>query len=390
MLRTYCPKDKLYNLLEFTGEISEISGMVKLVYVQMGKHACDHDFTFVGQERLARLCSCSVRSVQRYIKAIEGKGLLRVKQEGKFKRYYFVIPDTYLALAVKCGIIGDKLSREISANQQNTAANASENSNIGTTHDNLSAINKNKSNTNTPLTPRSEGTSDRSPRSRNSGGGDSSNSSLEKTQKIQKDSARIQSDFTALSEAYPKHPDFQKEFREAFGVFRRMYDELPLIGELLACIEHEKRHNDKWQRNDGRWVTHLKNWLKDKQYQDALDFLAVAEAQRVQRDQRLAAAAEASRCAAPLPASSKPNQDSSKENTPEIPFVEAEFERCHELWSVPSDRFAKITARGMWNAQLRRGLIPTFADARNSAGRFASCIEWLKAFGSNQMALCGA
>ena len=55
----------------------------KMTYAMLLSYAWDNDFCFPGQERLAADIGVSDRSVRSYLKELETKGLLSIKQQGQ-------------------------------------------------------------------------------------------------------------------------------------------------------------------------------------------------------------------------------------------------------------------------------------------------------------------
>jgi biotin operon repressor len=62
---------------------SEVSPTAKLTYAMLLSYAWQNDYCFPGQERLATDIGVSDRSVRTYLKELETKGLLSIKQQGQ-------------------------------------------------------------------------------------------------------------------------------------------------------------------------------------------------------------------------------------------------------------------------------------------------------------------
>lgn len=375
-METYKPKGKLYQLLAFISAIEAVPGFSKLVFLNLAKHACDNDFTFIGQKTLARLCGSSVRSVQRAIAQLEKLGLIRMERMGRRKNYYLLVPEdpAMLTLAHKHGVpvAGDiqsypdteslpEVIHDNLSSMENPAVETHDNLSpvraeitdvpdnfADMKHDNLSGINKNFENKiNTPpLSPAGA-----EPHQTEHGGGDVVSSSLE-------------NDFARLFASYPcKH-----EAREAFAVFAKLQRSasLPPLDELLRLIDYEQRHNAKWKRG---YASYLKNWLSKGEYKEAQQFIQL-ENQRQHKAAQLMASmlhvTARSAGHAELPPVAAP-----------LPFDQAEFESAAALWGIKSNKIATIAARGMWISKLNQGLKPTFQAAQAALGKFQSIMAWL-------------
>lgn len=81
---------------------SKLSPAAKLTYAMLLSYAWQNDFCFPGQERLAADIGVSDRSVRTYLKELEAKGLLKIKQQGLQKPNLY-----YLDLKAKLLISGD-------------------------------------------------------------------------------------------------------------------------------------------------------------------------------------------------------------------------------------------------------------------------------------------
>ena len=64
---------------------AELSPSAKLTYAMLLSYAWQNDYCFPGQERLATDIGVSDRSVRTYLKELETKGLLTIKQQGQGK-----------------------------------------------------------------------------------------------------------------------------------------------------------------------------------------------------------------------------------------------------------------------------------------------------------------
>ena len=64
---------------------TQISPAAKLTYTMLLSYAWQNDYCFPGQERLAKDIGVSDRSVRTYLKELEQKGLLTIKQQGQGK-----------------------------------------------------------------------------------------------------------------------------------------------------------------------------------------------------------------------------------------------------------------------------------------------------------------
>ena len=62
---------------------SQLSPAAKLTYAMLLSYAWQNDYCFPGQERLASDIGVTDRSVRTYLKELETKGLLSIKQQGQ-------------------------------------------------------------------------------------------------------------------------------------------------------------------------------------------------------------------------------------------------------------------------------------------------------------------
>lgn len=375
---TYTPNGRVNEIMIFTNELKNISGYEKYIYVNLARHAYKKDFCFVGQQTLARISSSSLRTVQRCLSKLESVGLIRIELHGRQKRYYLTIPSEFKELAAKYGLISSTPNKELepAPGEQaepdtpvlhNTNSGICDNlspvgreslpehDNFSVTHDNLSPINKDQENyNNSPLPPqkiRPGGFY----KKRFGGAGSFIPADLK---------SRIAEDFKTLQAAYPR----QEDMREALDVFIFEHSSLPPIGELVSLIEYEKSHNEQWQRQNGRYVPYLKNWLKFRQF-EAVQVFIQAEAER----RALVAVADPALCSDAVPGE-QPEQPLG----PEQPFIEADFEACAGLWGLSGA--VRSAARAYWQNILLLGILPKLENALATRARFDSMAAWLKHF----------
>lgn len=62
---------------------SSLTPAAKMTYAMLLSYAWQNDYCFPGQERLAKDIGVSDRSVRTYLKELEEKGLLTIKQQGQ-------------------------------------------------------------------------------------------------------------------------------------------------------------------------------------------------------------------------------------------------------------------------------------------------------------------
>jgi DNA-binding transcriptional ArsR family regulator len=63
----------------------DLTPAAKMTYAMLLSYAWQNDFCFPGQERLANDIGVSDRSVRTYLKELEEKGLLSIRQQGQGK-----------------------------------------------------------------------------------------------------------------------------------------------------------------------------------------------------------------------------------------------------------------------------------------------------------------
>ena len=230
-METFAPSGNIHGpiLPQFILE-TPISFGAKIMYTLLCNYASDSDHCWPSQAKLAARLSCSISSVKKYLAELVGLKLISVeRRQNRSSLYYMMLPDALKGKESKCA----------SEQPINDHAQAK----IGY----VNTLTKQKENTTPPLPPAPAARS-LPPASRPMGGGGS-----------------FFQDFEKLCAAYPK--------KEALGFARTVFQKLwrsgllPASDILLASIEKSKAtHN--WQRENGRFIPQLSNWLRGQRWLD--------------------------------------------------------------------------------------------------------------------------
>jgi len=72
--------------------------------------------------------------------------------------------------------------------------------------------------------------------------------------------------YVELYKAYPRKERFEK----GLAVFRCLtrWKALPKTAELIKAVKRSLAGNPSWQREDGRYIPQVHNWLKEKRWMD--------------------------------------------------------------------------------------------------------------------------
>lgn len=328
----------------------------KYIYTTLALFTFGTDHTFVSQEKIAKACGCSLRTVQRAITRLQTHGFLLTATDGRLRKYYFTLPEQYREQYHTQFSTYDNLTHIEKTETAIPAKIAQIEAKIPaklSTYDKLSPVFKKEfKNINTPpYTPPAPAISAGDELAKR-GGGEIYN--LEQKEKML-------ADFEQLCAVYPRKDDLP----QAFSTFKRMYADLPPVADLLRYIDYEKTTNSQWMRDSGRWVPFLKNWLVGKQYQAVADILSISSSWQNSEQK-------------PVTPKIKAPEPEEFDHSVGLEFDHAEFKQCIlSNWKF-SNRLDEIAVRGVWIALLRSSIKPTKQAATQAAKTFEKPIEWLR------------
>ena len=220
------------------------------MYALLCNYASDNDRCWPSQAKLAARLSCSVSSVKKYLAELVGIKLVHVRREQYRSSVYYMLEPAALK----------SVSQEANPACRQ-ADSACPQPKVGY----INTLNKLREIQNPPLPPVRSALPDfaASPLPSVSGGGGVSVSNFEK-----------------VWELYPK--------KEAKGLARSAWLRLQREGLLppLSRIESSIRHfmtSETWQREQGRFVPQMSNWLKGQRWLDDDVMAAANEAEARQR-----------------------------------------------------------------------------------------------------------
>ena len=258
-MQTFAPRGRIHGpiLPQFVLETS-VSFGAKIMYALLCNYASENDHCWPSQATLAVRLSCSVSSVKKYLAELAGAQLISVRREQYRSSVYYMLQPTTLKTVRHEAAKSDPQGTNPVC-RQSDAACAQPNSGY------INTLNKQREIQNPPLPPVRSALPDfaASPLPSVSGGGGVS-----------------VSDFEKVWELYPK--------KEAKGLARSAWLRLQREGLLppLSRIESSIRHFmtlETWQREQGRFVPQMSNWLRGQRWLDASVMAAAKETETAQR-----------------------------------------------------------------------------------------------------------
>lgn len=303
------------------------------MYALLCNYASDSDRCWPSQARLATRLSCSVSSVKKYLAELVGINLIQVRREHYRSSVYYLLQPAALK----------SVSQEAkpACRQPDSACPEPKAGYINT-------LNKQREIQNPPLPPVRSALPEvtASPRPAVLGGGGVS-----------------VSDFEKAWELYPK--------KEAKGFAHSAWLRLQREGLLppLPRIESTIRHfmaTDSWQREQGRFVPQMSNWLKAQRWLDDAVTAAINEAEARQQ----------SAAAVQLVLQKEEASDAARAREREA--LRPRFEAFAEKFQLPADHRLRPMAFGLWMHLHNTHRAPTPSDvpADNQLG----IGEFLQAF----------
>ena len=232
---TFAPKGNIHGpiLPEFVLKKSITAG-AKLLYTILCNYAAEKDHCWPSQARLAERLSCSVSSIKNYLAELVREKLITVRKEQyRSSVYYMIRPENLTA--------GRKTH---SAPQQAKVVRKGPNSGY------LNNFRKQEKEKTPPLPPIEQMPVKPAPTVNTPAAGRVSFSLP---------------DFESIWELYPKKE--AKGFARVAWVKLQRCGQLPPLQTIRSCIEQSITSED-WQREHGRYVPQLSNWLRGHRWLD--------------------------------------------------------------------------------------------------------------------------
>lgn len=250
-METFAPKGNIHGpiLPQFVLRKSITFG-AKTMYAILCDYAADKDHCWPSQATLAKRLSCSISSVKNYLAELVREKLIFIRREQyRSSVYYLLRPEEM-----------------VKTQETNFANKQSESGCNEATSGYLTTLNKQRKEENSPSSPHAPGETASVPVRRTSNapaaGGVSS-----------------LPDFENIWAMYPK--------KEAKGFARMAWlklsrsGQLPSLPELHAAIRRFAA-SEGWQREQGRFVPQMGNWLRGQRWLDPLPLAEQAEATQKQ------------------------------------------------------------------------------------------------------------
>lgn len=237
-----------------------ITAGAKLLYGILCSAANDKDHCWLGLQTMADKLACSISSVKRHLSELKNSGLIAIRHRHGHSSFFTLLPppaemrelpDSEQEVPTNCGITetpASSPSGEFNMNCPQATLNSPQ--------PKMDCINNlNKIIQEIPPTPKTGLTSQPPAKTVSSGGGDFS-------------------DFEKIYSAYPR--------KEAKGLAKIAWAQLarnnalPPTDVILAAIQRfSASHN--WQRENGRFIPQLSNFLKGERWNDPLSDAEIRE-----------------------------------------------------------------------------------------------------------------
>lgn len=323
---TFVPKGNLSGFImpEFILKMSITHG-AKIMYSILCWHAYEKDHCWPSYANLAKRMGCSINSIKNYFAELVRVNLVAIKRVSYHSSHYFLLkPADELMNGEKEKFASDKAKREF-ANPPNFDVDPSK---IGDNPPNSGYL-KDTNETRKEIP--------------------SQNTVLQATKSEEQNETGMGvgasfSDFEKIYEAYPR--------KEAKGLAKTAWknlareNSLPLLSVILNAIERFK-NSTNWQRENGRFIPHLSNFLKGERWNDPLsDEEVKAETQRQQNIEREKLRLEEEQLKA------KEYEERRKKTEPLFDAFAAKF----------SGQFHRPMVFGTWLYLYQKGIAPMASD----------------------------
>jgi hypothetical protein len=252
-MKTFAPRGNIYGpiLPQFVLEKPVTFG-AKIMYALLCNYAAEKDHCWPSQNTLAARLSCSVSSVKNYLAELVKAKLIEVRREQyRSSVYYMLNPGELRDQEAKA----DGPQPEITCPEPKSGY--------------LNNLNKQSQEKNPPLPPTEPEAPKVSPGSEPPAAGGVSVSL---------------SDFETAWELYPKKD--AKGFARVAWLKLQRSGQLPLLDQIRAAIQRFVA-SESWQREQGRFVPQMGNWLRGQRWLDPLSPAEEAAEQERQRREEM-------------------------------------------------------------------------------------------------------
>ena len=246
-MKTFSPKGNIHGpiLPQFVLRKSITFG-AKTMYAILCDYAADKDHCWPSQATLAKRLSCSISSVKNYLAELVREKLIFIRREQyRSSVYYLLRPEEM-----------------VKTQETNFANKQSESGCNEATSGYLTTLNKQRKEENSPSSPHAPGETASVPvrRTCNAPAAGGVSFSLP--------------DFESVWALYPKKD--AKGFARIAWLTLSRSGQLPSLPELHAAIRRFAA-SEGWQREQGRFVPQMGNWLRGQRWLDPLSPAEVAE-----------------------------------------------------------------------------------------------------------------
>lgn len=267
--------DKFFG--EFICRDNAVSAGPVLLYLVLFRKAYKGGLCRSSQFALARVCKCSVRSIQHYLRALAALKYISIEQQEDGRNVYRLL----LSQRVLFFIAQERSATDDDddGNDQGEEFSSGHAKNLRMGGENSSPIYKSDKSINTPLSPHAPASCESAPSARKpfpsttpvpnpqaGGWGDS----FSKGKKPGKASG-FQTANTLFERFFAAYP--RKEAREpARAVWHQLWRRgaLPALDLLLSALDRF-RASTGWIKDHGRFVPYLVNWLRGRRWADVTD-----------------------------------------------------------------------------------------------------------------------
>jgi len=325
-MQTFAPRGKIHGpiLPQFVLETS-ISFGAKVMYALLCNYASDNDHCWPSQATLAARLSCSVSSVKKYLAELVGIKLIEVRREQYRSSVYYMMQPEALSASRQETAASVRHEAKPTCQQPDIAGPQPKTGYINT-------LNKQEERNTPPLPPVRPSLPKVTPLPQPSvvGGGGVS-----------------VSDFEKAWELYPK--------KEAKGLARVAWlrlqreEQLPPLARIEASIRHFMA-SENWQREQGRFVPQMSNWLRGQRWLDGAVTAAANEAEAQQQS------------AAVVQAMLQKEEAGNAARAREREVLRPSFEAFAEKFQLPADHKLRPMAFGLWMHLHTTHRAPTPAD----------------------------
>lgn len=264
--------DKFFG--EFICRDNAVSAGPVLLYLVLFRKAYKGGLCRSSQFALARICKCSVRSIQHYLRALAVLKYISIEQQEDGRNVYRLL----LSQRVLFFIAQERSATDDDddGNDQGEEFSSGHAKNLRMGGENSSPIYKSDKSINTPLSPHLPANRESTPSARKpfpsttpvpnpqAGGWGDSFSRGKKPGKA----SGFQTANTLFERFFAAYP--RKEAREpARAVWHQLWRRgaLPALDHLLAALDRF-RASTSWIRQHGRFVPYLVNWLRARRWED--------------------------------------------------------------------------------------------------------------------------